>query len=100
MPDDESNATLPPATAPNPVSSDALPLVDQSVKALNNLLPALHQANLAYHQAIEPVARLSEMDGEERRQLMQQVRAANEQWNQITRKIEEALDLCEPTKGS
>jgi len=55
------------------------------MQVLNDLLPQLHQANLAYNQAIEPVAQLSEMDGDEKRLLAQQVRAANEQWNQGTR---------------
>jgi hypothetical protein len=77
---------------PPPVS-DALVSLHEARLRIANLLPRLEQANKAFASAARPLDNLSEMDSEHRLELAKRIRAANQEWEDVTKLIHEALSL-------
>jgi transposase len=69
-------------------SLDELPA---TVERLQQLIARLHEANLRFSKAAEPLARLPELNGEQRTKLGAQIRAANGEWEEITRLIDREI---------
>ena len=67
---------------------------------LDELLPRLEEANIAFASATKPLGRLSDLDSQQRRELAKRVRATIGQCEQVTTQINQALaDLNADFRG-
>ena len=73
--------------------SDALGRLRDARKRLDELLPKLGQVNSAFADVTKPVATVSDLDLEHRRELAARIRAANWEWEEVTDQIKDALAL-------
>src|SRR3954468_2883561 len=85
--DSNSSGGRQPMSRPSRVGNE----LDATVERLNGLLVRLHEANARCAAAAEPLARLSEMDQDQKAALGRLIRAANQEWDEVTRLIDEAL---------
>ncbi len=60
-------------------------------KRLGELIEQLHDANRAISEAARPLEHLDQLDSEQRKRLAEQMRAALEPWELVTREISQAL---------
>ena len=58
---------------------------------IEDLLPRLAQANKAFADATRPLADIADLDSQHRRALAERIRATNQEWEEVTRQINEAL---------
>jgi hypothetical protein len=77
----------------NHSNPDELALTHEVHEQITVLLTKLEQVNKHCADTARPLDRLSELDSEHRRELARNIRAANEEWEEVTRQISEALSL-------
>jgi hypothetical protein len=70
--------------------SDTLTRLKHVNRQLSDLMTKLHSANEAMTEAAGPLDRLDELDSDQRKAVARQIRAAEQQWEQITQLIEQA----------
>ena len=63
---------------------------------IDELLPRLEQVNKAFANVTKPSAGVWELDSAHRRELARRIRAASQDWEDVTRQINEALALLNP----
>jgi hypothetical protein len=74
-----------------PPESDTLVRLHKTQEQVALLLPRLDRANKAYAEAARPLVSISDLDFDHRRQLAARIRAANQEWEDVTKLIREAL---------
>ena len=71
--------------------SDALDRLRVARGLLDELLPKLGEVNRAFADVTKPLATVSDLDLEHRRELAARIRAANREWEVVTDQIKHAL---------
>jgi hypothetical protein len=74
-----------------PPRSDTLLRLQKTQEQIALLLPRLVRANKAYAEAARPLVSIADLDFDHRRQLAGRIRAANQEWEDATKLIHEAL---------
>ena len=74
-----------------PPHSDTLVRLHKTHEQIALLLPRLDRANKAFAEAARPFVSISDLDFDHRRQLARRIRAANQEWEDVTKLIREAL---------
>ena len=74
-----------------PPENDTLVRLHKAQEQIALLLPRLNRANRAYAEAARPLVFISDLDFDHRRQLAARIRAANQEWEDVTKLIREAL---------
>ena len=82
-------------TAPDPASSLSLESVQELRANLTDLIPKLQQVNSRFSEASKPLANLDDMNLEQREKLLNDIRAANQQWEEVALQIRKALALLQ-----
>ncbi len=75
----------------NSNGSETLARLHKTRARLDELLPRLEQANTAFADAAKPLASLSDLDLQQRRELTMRIRATIQEWEQVTTQINQAL---------
>ena len=65
--------------------------MSEQLKQLQDLQAQLHEVNLEFARAAQPLDRLSEMNGKQREQLAGQLRAVWARWEAVTQEISQVL---------
>ena len=65
--------------------------MSEQLKQLQDLQAQLHEVNLAFARAAQPLDRLSDMNGKQREQLAGQLRAVWARWEAVTQQISQVL---------
>jgi len=71
--------------------NQALKRVHEAHERITLLLPRLEMAKQRFATAAKPLDSLSELDSDHRLQLASSIRAANQEWEEVTRQIAAAL---------
>jgi Na+-transporting NADH:ubiquinone oxidoreductase subunit NqrF len=72
-------------------TSDTLASLQEAQNRLADLLPRLQSANHAFAEAARPLDKLSELDSNQKRQLALSIRAAKQEWEEVTQLIHQVL---------
>jgi hypothetical protein len=75
--------------------SEALGRLRDARARIDQLLLRLGQANKAFANAARPLDNLSELDSQQRQELAARIRAANQEWEEVTNQINEAIVLLD-----
>ena len=75
--------------------SEVLGRLQEAGARIDELLPRLEQANKAFANVTRPLDNISELDSQQRQKLAGRIRAANQEWEQVTNQINEALVLLD-----
>ena len=78
-----------------PPHSDTLVRLHKTQEQIALLLPRLDRANKALAEAARPLASIPDLDFDHRHQLARRIRAANQEWEDVTKLIREALSSLE-----
>ena len=65
--------------------------MSDQLKQLQNLQAQLHEVNLEFARAAQPLDRLADMNGKQREQLADQLRAVWARWKTVTQQISQVL---------
>ena len=75
--------------------SEVLGRLQETRARIDELLPRLEQANKAFADVTRPLHNIAELDSQQRQELAARIRAATEEWEQVTNQINEALVLLD-----
>jgi hypothetical protein len=79
--------------------SEALKRLHEAHEQITLLLPRLEMANQRFADAAKPLDNLSELDSDHRLKLASNIRAANQEWEEVTRLIAGALSIIDDGVG-
>jgi hypothetical protein len=77
----------------NHAKGDELGLAHEVHEQITVLLVKLEQANRNCADAVRALERLAELGSDHRRELARNIRAANQEWEEVTKQINETLLL-------
>ena len=84
----------------HPQQNQALKRLQEARERITLLLPRLEMANQRFADAARPLDNLAELDSEHRLRVAGSIRAANQEWEEVTRLIAVALSIVNDGDGS